>query len=55
MLYTSIGISEELKLKLMMLKLVERKKSMEELLNDMLEVYEKSKEENNGEETKEIV
>ena len=52
MTYTTIGISEDLKLKLNMLKLISGKKTMEELLGDMYKKYvEEEKEINPNENT----
>jgi hypothetical protein len=43
MTYTSIGISEELKQKLAMLKIVSKKRTMEELLTELYDFYKKNK------------
>ena len=45
MTYSTIAVKEELKQELLLLQVMNRKKSMEELLHELLEVYKKSKEE----------
>lgn len=45
MSYTTIAVKEELKQELLLLQVMKKKKSMEELIHELLEVYKQTKEE----------